>query len=315
MKISVIIPVYNGEKYLKRCLDSIINQSIGLNKLEIIIINDGSTDKSQEIICEYSQKYSQIISLDQENKGQGAARNQGLKEAKGEFISFVDCDDTIDSNMYKILLEEIEKNNLDIVTCDYNIITNNNNKIFSFYFDPDENKNFVIMNTGPCNMLLRHSFLKNKKFHFPENIIYEDFASIPSLGINSKIKHIKKPLYNYYKNSNSTMNQTMYNKKLEDIFKAFEILKAKIKSIYPEELEFLFIRNIMMSASLRFLEFNDPNKCIDKISEYAKSNYPEWKKNKYYKRLPYQKKIVAIFTYYKYKKILKVLLKIKRRVK
>jgi len=313
IKISVIIPVFNGEKYIDNCLTSIINQKIDNEQIEIIIINDGSVDTSKKIIDQYLKKYKNIKYIEQKNSGQGKARNVGLKKAKGKYISFVDCDDTIEPEMYKILLNEAEKNDYDIVTCDYNIINKNSHSVYSFRFVENENKNFVIMNTGPCNMIIRRETLLKKHFSFLEGIIYEDFACIPPLAIETKIKHLNIPLYNYYKHDNSTMIQKEYSHKLEDIFIAFENLEKEMYITYPQELEFLFIKNIMMSASLRFIEFKDPNNQINKISKYAKEKYPKWRKNIYYKKLNYKKKIVALLTYYRLKKVLYVLFLMNRR--
>lgn len=313
--ISTIIPVFNGERYLKKCLDSIINQTIGVNNIEIIIINDGSTDDSKLIIEKFLSSYNNIKYIEQKNKGQGVARNQGIKIAKGKYISFVDCDDTIHKDMYKEMIKEIENGNYDIVTCDYNVIRNNSEKEFKFRFIEDENKNFVIMNTGPCNMVIRKEILVYKGFVFPEKIKYEDFACIPSLAIDTKIKHIDKPFYNYYQNDNSTMNQTQYSKQLENIFEAFELLKEKVEKVYFEEIEFLYIRNIMMSASLRFTKFKDPNNQIKRISNYAKQNYPKWQNNRYYKMMKWKQKIVAILTAHNMKRVLRLLYIINERVK
>ncbi len=315
MKISVIIPVYNGEKYLKNCLDSILNQTIGKKHLEIIIINDGSTDNSEKIIKNYKNDNQMITYINQQNQGQAAARNRALSLATGDYISFVDCDDTIELDMYEKLLNIAISNNYDIVTCDYNIYNDNNKEIFKFRFVNDENKNFIIMNTGPCNMIIKRNFLLNLEFKFPDGIIYEDFAVIPPLGINANIYHLEEPLYNYYKRKDSTMNNKKYNAKLNDIFIAFQILKEKLEDFYHEECEFLFIKNIMMSASLRFVSFKDPENKIKYISNYAHKHYAKWKKNKYFRMLNFKKKIVAYLTYYRCSKLLYILNKLNRRIK
>ena len=115
-KISVIVPVYNAEQYLNRCLDSIIRQTY--KNIEILLIDDGSTDKSLDICKEYENKDARIIVIHQENKGVSAARNNGLEHAVGEYIAFVDSDDYIDTNMYQSMLEISRRYNADIVLCD-----------------------------------------------------------------------------------------------------------------------------------------------------------------------------------------------------
>ena len=117
-KVSVIIPVYNVQEYLRECLESLVNQTIK-DDLEVIIVNDGSKDNSQNIIDEYVEKYPELFkSYIKENGGQGSARNYGVKKASGEYIGFVDSDDYIENDMYEILYNEGIKKKLDIVVCD-----------------------------------------------------------------------------------------------------------------------------------------------------------------------------------------------------
>ena len=113
--LSIIIPVYNAEKYLDKCLDNIINQSF--NNYEIILVNDGSTDNSEKIVDDYVNKYSNIIKINKKNGGPGAARDEGLKIARGNYISFVDSDDYVDSNMLSYMMNYIKKYNCDIAIC------------------------------------------------------------------------------------------------------------------------------------------------------------------------------------------------------
>lgn len=112
VRISVIVPVYNVEKYLEKCLDSLVNQT--LKDIEIICINDGSTDKSGEILCSYAQRYSQIVVLNQLNKGQSAARNYGITMANGEYLGFVDSDDWVDLDYFEKLYTAAKKYECDI---------------------------------------------------------------------------------------------------------------------------------------------------------------------------------------------------------
>lgn len=123
-KVSVIVPVYNVEKYLSKCIDSIINQT--LSNIEIILVNDGSTDNSGKIIDEYAKKDSRIKVIHKKNGGQGSARNAGLDIAKGEYIGFVDSDDWIDSNMYEKLYINAKEKSLDISICGRKIWSESN---------------------------------------------------------------------------------------------------------------------------------------------------------------------------------------------
>lgn len=115
--ISVIVPIYNKAPYIKECLDDICNQTY--RDLEIICINDGSTDGSGEIVKEYAKKDTRFCYIEQENRGVSAARNRGLELAKGDYISFIDCDDGLEKDMYSFLLELMKKYNADIAHCGY----------------------------------------------------------------------------------------------------------------------------------------------------------------------------------------------------
>lgn len=117
MKISVIVPIYNCEPYLPACIDSIIEQTY--NNLEIILVDDGSSDGSLDICNRYAEKDRRIIVFHQENKGVSAARNQGLKLASGELFSFIDSDDTLDLDMYELLVKFLNENNADVACCGY----------------------------------------------------------------------------------------------------------------------------------------------------------------------------------------------------
>ena len=116
-KISVIVPVYNVELYLERCLESIVKQT--LTDIQIIIVNDGSTDNSLDIIKKYAQYDDRFIVVSQENRGSSAARNKGLKIASGDFIAFVDGDDYISSEMYMTMYNSAIKNSADVVVCQF----------------------------------------------------------------------------------------------------------------------------------------------------------------------------------------------------
>ena len=115
-KVSVIIPVYNSENYLVKCLNSIVNQT--LNEIEIIIVNDGSTDDSQLIIDEFKRNDSRIITIEQLNGGLGAARNKGIENASGEYIAFVDSDDYVDLSMFEKMYELAIRHQAEIIFCD-----------------------------------------------------------------------------------------------------------------------------------------------------------------------------------------------------
>ena len=125
--LSIVVPVYNGEKYLAKCLDTIINQTY--KNIEIIVVDDGSTDGSKEIINSYMEIDSRIIAFFNENKGVSSARNLGIKNSSGDYITFVDSDDWLDLNLYNEAIEKIEENNCDILLYSYTKEFNSSHKI------------------------------------------------------------------------------------------------------------------------------------------------------------------------------------------
>ena len=128
VKVSVIVPVYNTQKYLDKCLKSLSKQT--LKDIEVIVVNDGSPDNSKKIISKYTNKYPNFKCYIKENGGQASARNLGLKKAKGEYIGFVDSDDYVELDMFEKLYYKAKQGNFDVVSCDINYISYNNYLFF-----------------------------------------------------------------------------------------------------------------------------------------------------------------------------------------
>jgi len=226
-KISVIVPVYNVEKYISKCIESIVTQSY--NNLEIIIVNDGSTDKSGDICDQYAQKDDRIILIHQENEGVSMARNNALDIANGDYIGFVDSDDWIEPDMFATLCNNAIEYNADISTCNFyyvyvdqngeivlkvnrfeenNVITKtileNDEKIIHYF-------NFMVYNVIPCNKLYNKKLFN--EIRFPRDKIYEDAFTIHKL-IDKANKVVALPDYKYYylqRNDSITRNRFTVN--------------------------------------------------------------------------------------------------------
>ena len=201
-KISVIVPIYNVEKYLRRCLDSIINQTY--KNLEIILVNDGSKDNSFEICKEYKNKDKRIVLIDQKNAGLSAARNSGIDIATGDYIGFVDSDDVLSTKMYEFLLKSIKESNSDISLCLFKSFNNN------IEFDNNYN-NIVLGKDGAIKELLidrkiaSHAcdkLYKKELFNgirFPKGKKYEDIPVIYKLFLKANnISFVDTELYGYF---------------------------------------------------------------------------------------------------------------------
>ena len=142
IKVSVIVPVYNVEEYLEKCLESLVNQT--LKDIEIIVVNDGSPDNSQKIIDRYKEKYHNIISIEDINHGQGYARNKGISLAKGKYIMFLDSDDTVELTILEKMYNIIEKQKVDVVISDINKIINNQKIYFKNYIEYNSKGNKLL---------------------------------------------------------------------------------------------------------------------------------------------------------------------------
>ncbi|MBB6327948.1 glycosyltransferase involved in cell wall biosynthesis [Algoriphagus iocasae] len=183
MKISLIIPAYNAENHILKCLSSVLDQDIAKDEYEIIVVDDGSTDNTNRIVQEFIEHSENIILLSQENQRQGAARNNALKIAKGEFIWFVDSDDYIESNVLLFLYTLAIENNLDLLcfknykVSDNTIVENDLNlKYLSFnsIYSGQEFINSHNIYCGPCFCIYRREFLNEYNLKFKEGVFYED---------------------------------------------------------------------------------------------------------------------------------------------
>ena len=215
-KLSVILPVFNVEQYLSQCLDSIVNQT--LKEIEIICINDGSTDNSAEILSKYALKDNRFIIINQENKGQGVARNKGLDIASGEYITFVDPDDWLDVHAFEAAYTEIKRNGADVLSYDYIEYRENSGKYRKRCFadvmkkvcDYDLRKNnlyninsvslnqFDAIQLFVWNKLYSRDFIEKCHIRFAENKFGEDhiFSLVTFLRAN-KVCYLDKFFYYY----------------------------------------------------------------------------------------------------------------------
>ena len=196
VKYSFIVPVYNTSKYLKKCLDSLVKQTF--KDFEIIIVNDGSTDNSSNIISKYQDTYRNIKVINQKNQGLSMARNNGVKEANGEYLIFIDSDDYVEKN----LLKEVDKEIKDAEVLRYQVISENedgNNKIdfnekaFDMVngyqaFKYLSNYHFV---EPACFYAIEKTYYINNKFSFKKDVYHEDFGLIPYVRYKArKVKSI-----------------------------------------------------------------------------------------------------------------------------
>ena len=212
--VSVILPVYNVEKYIRRCLDSLVNQDCSCS-YEIIIINDGSQDGSAEIIGEFEQSYEFIRAISQENAGVSAARNRGISEAKGKYIALVDSDDFVEPGYISTMYELAEKHDADIVQCRYRNFFEKSQSSMNILLShrkgvSDGEKALgnlitdITVRSYPWNKLYKRSIFVDNNIAYPVNRRFEDLITTPVLFSHAKkVAFTREVLYNYSHRSDS----------------------------------------------------------------------------------------------------------------
>lgn len=267
VKFSIIIPVYNVEKYIKKCLDSVYAQSY--KDYEVIVVDDGTEDKSMDIVKNYPAKV-----IHQKNSGLSAARNRGLKEARGEYLLFLDSDDFIEKDLLKEIHKSL-KNNPDLVRFQAQTVDEENN------IKPFPEKGFInatgvqafekisqyhFVENASCYVIKKEYFLKNK-FEFKKGTIHEDFGLIPLVIIKANtVNSLEYIGYNYLQRKNSIMSEKNYEKtkkKVEDFYQHYLYLKEEIDKTKLDSVVFKsFIANSL----------------IIKICELERKEYKQYRK-------------------------------------
>lgn len=238
-KVSIIIPVYNAENFIARCLNSISNQTF--ENLEIICVNDGSTDNSLQVLKEHAQKDSRIIIVDKKNEGVSAARNAGIKRSTGEYVTFVDADDWLENNAIEIMHKTIEEKQVDVIRANY--FKNKSEKEITKIGDMCKLEGMCIFSNEEdfakkimCNiysgkllcyvwLLLIKKDVLIKTSLFPIGVPYcEDAVFYSDLLSNiESIYFLEKPIYHYYDNQAScTRSKNYYVRNIHSLAKAYE---------------------------------------------------------------------------------------------
>ncbi|WP_066291387.1 glycosyltransferase [Bacillus sp. FJAT-29937] len=282
IKVSIIIPVYNNEKFLKKCLDSVINQT--MSQIEIIIVNDGSTDGSLMILKDYAKSNSKIILLNQENAGQATAINRALNIACGEYIAFIDADDYMEHNMIESLFNEAKLSNVDLVICNWDKVDTDGN-ILSYHDHSDFDKKIFnrkeiiqefllnkkeLVEGFSWNKLIKRSIFDEYNIRYP-NIKYEDIPTIfKVLTKVNKCKFINKKLYHYVQHNNSITN-TKSKKNIIGFIEALQMIQYILieEKMLPEykEAYFIYKSNRLLSEYIASRDVVKGSKELSKVFE------------------------------------------------
>ena len=279
-KISIIIPVYNAGKHLEQCLKSVIEQTY--KNLEIILVNDGSTDMSKEICEEYQKKDPRIILLNQSNVGPAETRNRGLSIATGEYVSFIDSDDYIDKDFYNELLKRIIEDNSDISICKHVEVKNNQNIHMVYNY-----KEKIITSNNIMQLFLSgdtiNAYLWNKLYRRElfENIRFENLKMLEDLDVMyrvldkcKKISFVDKELYFYRCDNSNSLSKNCSKEMIDD----YEFAINKMYDFFKER-KYLF-EAINVNKIIMYTPFFSSISCSQyyKNDEKFKESYLDFKK-------------------------------------
>ena len=277
-KLSVVVPVYNVENYLKKCIDSILSQTF--KDFELILVDDGSTDNSGHICDEYDYQYEKVKVIHKENGGLSSARNAGIEIASGEYISFIDSDDYIDSNMFLNMIEALQNTNKDIAACGRVVdlwgekekieFSLKKEKIYSHDQAIEEVLLLREIDVSACDKIYRKSLFDN--IRYPEGKISEDAAIIfQLLDISNGIVHIGTPFYHYIYRKNS-ISKAKYDRRQYDSFINCINTEDFISKSYPQFKKQCKVYNTQVCGALLQSVLSD-----SEIKNQYKSDYNEFK--------------------------------------
>ena len=316
-KVSVIVPIYNVEKYLEKCINSLLSQT--LEDIQIILVNDGSKDNSGNIAREYEKNNkNRIIYVEKENGGLSDARNHGLKYATGDFIAFLDSDDYIEKNAYEEMYNKAIEENADYVECDF--IWEFPNKIRVDKQYPYKNKKEMLsfVRVVAWNKLIKRQLITDNNLEFPKGLRYEDveftYKLIPFIN---KFAYVDKPFIHYVQREGSIAN--VQNERTAEIFTVLDNViefykKNNIYEEYRDELEYNYARYLLCSSLKRMCKIKDKTireKLLTESWERLNLNFPNWEENVILKTVNIGKnkymRTVNKSTYKIYSKILEII--------
>ncbi len=316
-KVSVIVPIYNVEKYLEKCINSLLSQT--LEDIQIILVNDGSKDNSGNIAKEYEKNNKdRVIYVEKENGGLSDARNYGLKYATGDFIAFLDSDDYIEKNAYEEMYNKAIEENADYVECDF--IWEFPNKIRVDKQYPYKNKKEMLsfVRVVAWNKLIKRQLITDNNLEFPKGLRYEDieftYKLIPFIN---KFAYVDKPFIHYVQRKGSIAN--VQNERTAEIFTVLDNViefykKNNIYEKYRDELEYNYARYLLCSSLKRMCKIKDKTireKLLTESWERLNLNFPNWKENVILKTVNIGKnkymRTVNKSTYKIYSKILEII--------
>ncbi len=302
MQLSVIVPVYNmaAEGKLEYCMDSLLKQTI--QEMEIIAVDDASTDSSLEILRSYQARYPERVKViaSPVNRRQGGAKNQGLKAASGEWIGFVDSDDWVAPLFYEKLLAKARETGADVVGCDYSMVSEhtfaqgrrvvNNTPDQTGALDEERHRKLILQPGSMVIKIYRHSVIQENGLSFPEGIFYEDNCAGPLWSCYfTHFERVEEPLYYYYQHQASTVHR-ITEERCRDRMRAEEIFyeecqRRGLLERYQEEIEYRFTELYYVITLFSYMQgVRRPRLAFAKELRIGlERHYPQFQGNRYYR--------------------------------
>ncbi len=298
MRFSIVVPVYNVADYLQLCIDSVLANDC--QDCEIILVDDGSTDGLCPAICdENAARHPKLIRvIHQENQGLGGARNTGMEAAQGDYLLFLDSDDTIAPDALKILSAAVEKDNADVYSFPMYSHDGQGHRtlvqtsaVYEGVFSLSQRPEFLFALPAACARLWRKEFLLSSDVRFPSRVWYEDIRTTPKLfALAKSIVTLPEPLYYYLARSGSIMRSGNLARNRE-ILDAFDDILAWFRAndllpLYQEPLCRLAVDHILLAATVRVARVQAASPLLAEFSAYMTEHFPDYSENPYLSQLP-----------------------------
>lgn len=321
MKLTIGIPVYNGEKYISRCIDSILKEYEKAKEnieLELLIVNDGSKDNSKTILKEYSDKLSFIKVVTQDNAGIAHVRKVILEEASGDYLWFVDVDDEIDEGAIEFIanqkLEEVNIFDYRVGYEDSKLETISMGIQENTILIPNKEKKLFTLTNAVWHYIYDLEFLRRTKLTFKSGYLYEDFEFVAKLWPNvSRAKYFNFSIYKYYLTEGSIMRGGTPINKIRDIEVMLNSVEEYYVENYPgeykEELEYYNWYHMLYGGYANILRIDKKSPLLKEYLEKINKKYPNWIHNQYLKGQPLKRKLLMYLIKFNQKSIVKKLLK------
>lgn len=299
VKVSVIVPVYNVEKYLVRCLDSLVQQT--LPDLEIICVDDCSPDRSIDILRQYEMDYPGKVRVIQSdiNRRQGGARNLGIRAARGEYIGFVDSDDWVDVRMFQLLYDQAIATGSDVVDCNYylafpeKLVESKSNSLKQCGELDLEKKRTVVTNPGRTwTKLYKRSLWLDNNIFFPEHLLYEDNEIMPLImAYAQKLAKVEDCLYYYFVGTGGSTtekknDQNQFDRLTTSINMFNHFQQRGLMQEFGTEIEYRFIKlYYVITIPLCLNRFDPPQMVrLREIRDYMRLHHPRYRQNAYFRK-------------------------------